>query len=483
MVYRQFGKTGKTVSAIGMGLTRFPPEKFNSEEGRECCAELIVKAWERGINYFDTAPTYCDGKSEIILGLALKRIRGKVYISDKSSSTVDSTEKQLRGRLEQSLTNLGVDRIAFYNMWGILDYDQYLDVIKPGGPYEGAVAAKRDGLIEHICFSAHCTGEELERILEDDRFEGLTIGYNAINFKFREKGLIAAYEKGLGVATMNPLNGGVIPSNPELFSYISAGEGMNLAQSALLFNASHPAVSVVLSGMSQETELEENTAAFQKKHYYSKEKISGIKDRIESAYDFLCTGCRYCEGCPQNIPINRLMLSYNQFVLSGDYNDFLGQMFEVWRYYPEQRFDCVDCGACEKKCTQHLKIAERIALINERAAGYAQRIAPQLKSHFDVPADAKLAIYASGPYAARVMGLLDRKNFKNEMAVFDSNPDKWGKESAIDGYIVNPPEKFRETSFDKILVASHAHYREIKDMLQKDYAVEAPIVELYVEFG
>ncbi len=483
MIYNEFGKTGKKVSALGMGLTRFPPQLYNIEEGREKCADLIVKAWESGINYFDTAPLYCDWKSEEILGMAIKRMDGIPYISNKSSSTMDATADQLRRRLDTSLAKMNVSKVTFYNMWGILNYQQYLDVIRPGGPYEGALAAQKEGLIDHICFSAHCTGEEIEKILEDGLFEGITIGYNAINFKFRERGLEAARRKGIGVATMNPLNGGVIPSNPDKFSFIKNDENQTLAQAGLLFNASQEGISVVLSGISNEMELFENVEAFKEKKIFPVTKIEQIKDKIENEFDILCTGCNYCAGCPQGIKVNQLMLSYNQYILSNYAPAALQTyMSDVWRYNPEDTYACINCRRCEKKCTQHLDIIERIQEINQFAEKYVEKLLPKLEKYFDLPQTFKLGIYASGPYAKRIFDIyLKRKSINCQLYFFDSNQDKWGKNAVVENYIIYPPDKITALGVQKILVASKSYYEEIKLYLRSDLSLGIEIEQLDID--
>lgn len=484
MIYREFGKTGKMVSVLGMGLTRFSPDLYRTPEGREKCADLIVQAWEQGINYFDTAPMYCEWKSEEILGLAIKRMNGTPYISNKSSSTMDATADQLRRRLDASLRKMNVSKITFYNMWGILSYEQYLDVIRPGGPYEGALAAKREGLIDHICFSTHCSGEEIEKILQDDRFEGMTLGYNAINFKFREKGLEAARKKGIGVATMNPLNGGVIPGNPERFSFIKSDERQTIAQAALLFNAAQDGISVVLSGISNERELLENADVFQEGKIFSAVKVEEIKEKIESTFEVLCTGCNYCAGCPQDIKINQLMLAYNQYLLSDcNAKAFQTYMSDVWRKNPEENHSCIKCGRCERKCTQHLNIIRRIETINDFSKQYIDSLAPKLKEYFDVPEGYKLGIYASGPYAKRVFDLYKKGGGKInfELHFFDSDSEKWGKPSVVDGYYVENPQSIKKQGIQKILVASEAYYQEIYRFLKEECEIEIEIRPLSVQ--
>ncbi|MBE3100699.1 MAG: aldo/keto reductase, partial [Firmicutes bacterium] len=120
MQYREFGKTGVKISALGFGSMRLPQMRlhdkdvFNVDES----IRIIHRAFELGVNYIDTAPGYCDGESEIIVGKALKGWRDKVYLSTKNPIE-DASGEHFTQRLERSLKELDVDYIDFYHMWGI----------------------------------------------------------------------------------------------------------------------------------------------------------------------------------------------------------------------------------------------------------------------------------------------------------------------------------------------------------------------------
>ena len=96
------------------------------------------------------------------MGAAFKAMKNPFYVSTKSNISSEKTADEVRARIDKSLKRLGVDKINFYHMWCILSLDQYRKVIAPGGPYWGALKAKEEGLIDHICFSTHCSGEEIE---------------------------------------------------------------------------------------------------------------------------------------------------------------------------------------------------------------------------------------------------------------------------------------------------------------------------------
>ena len=112
-------------------------------------------------------------------------------------------------------------KLDFFHMWCVMDMEDYHEKhMAPGGPYDELLKAKQEGLVDHICISTHCTGDEIAHIANERKFEGIILGYNIINYKYRQAGIKAAYENNIAVITMNPLGGGLITSNPEnIFIY------------------------------------------------------------------------------------------------------------------------------------------------------------------------------------------------------------------------------------------------------------------------
>lgn len=362
MIYKPYGKTGKKVSAIGFGGMRFP-DNCSIEEG----AEVVRYANQLGINYFDTAPNYCLDRSEDIFGEAFKNMPHDFYVSTKSSLSADPTADDVRRRLERSLKRMGLEKINFYNMWCILTYDQYKKVIAKDGPYWGALKAKEEGLIDHLVFSTHASGEEIRMMVEDGLFEGVTLGYNAVNFPYRAEGIEAAYKHGLGVVTMNPLGGGLIPQHQDYFSFLRQNEEESTIQAALRFNASHESISVVLSGMGSCEEVKHNVEAVKNIEVFGKEKIDAIKGHLREEMNGFCTTCQYCKHCPKGIDIPLFMEMYNSYILTG--LDGVKAKYEEnknWGLIKEGKpgaSDCIKCGKCEKLCTQKLDIVKRLEWI------------------------------------------------------------------------------------------------------------------------
>ena len=119
MIYKQYGKTGKNVSVIGFGGMRFKEDEYK-DGNYEKCAQIVRRAYELGINYFDTAPGYCGDHSEKIYGEAFKRLKGEFYVSTKCGKWNAKNADEARSRIEKSLQTMGLDKITFYNNTDLL---------------------------------------------------------------------------------------------------------------------------------------------------------------------------------------------------------------------------------------------------------------------------------------------------------------------------------------------------------------------------
>lgn len=363
MLYRPFGKTGKHVSVIGMGGMRFRKEDY-ADGDYSRAVEIVHKAHELGVNYFDTAPGYCEDTSEKIYGEAFRTMdRNTFYVSTKCGLWNAKTSDQARKMIDQSLQRMGVEKIDFYNMWSIKTLDDYHEYMKKGGVYEGAVKARDEGLIEHICFTTHMSGEDIAKIAYDGVFEAVTLGYNAINFAYRQKGIDACHDAGLGIVTMNPLGGGIIPAHPEYFSFLKKGDD-SLAVSALKFILSQNKATLAIPGFSSVGEVEENVLAAERLEVATDDYLEQMASHLTTELNALCTTCAYCDSCPEEIPIPKLLDSYNMYILSGgDEQAVLTRLRMHWGLDADIAAKCTSCGQCETLCTQKLPIIDRLAHI------------------------------------------------------------------------------------------------------------------------
>ncbi|MFQ6038155.1 MAG: aldo/keto reductase, partial [Candidatus Aminicenantales bacterium] len=366
MRYRPFGNTGKKVSSLGFGGMRFDPDN------EELAIRTVRRAVELGINYFDTAPGYCEDRSEDFVGKALaslpeKRARN-LYVSTKSHIRSDPTADDVRRRIEIQLRRLCRERISFYHMWCILDLDHFRAVMAPGGPYEGALRAKKEGLIEHICASTHASGQDIASMIRAGVFEGITMGYNLLNHEYRKEALLAAAETGCPVVAMNPLGGGMLTRDEKRFRVLEEGTSDSFIAAALRFVFSHREVTVVLSGMKNIQEVEANVNTAESVTGPDPAAIQHLLQRFESLGEQFCTTCGYClEPCPEGIQIHLYMSLWDRVRLKLP--EEARRVYEIYlkdeeRWLKGKRAaDCSECGACEDACTQHLPIQESLKKI------------------------------------------------------------------------------------------------------------------------
>lgn len=366
MRYKKFGNTGKKVSVLGFGGMRFDPED------EEMSVRAVQRAVELGVNYFDTAPGYCEDTSERFIGKALsalpKEKQHELYISTKSHIAADPKADDVRRRIDNQLKIFQRDKIEFYSMWCILDLEQFEEIMAPGGPYEGVLEAKKEGLIEHICGTTHASGEEIANIVEADVFEGITLGYNLLNHEFRKTGMEAASKAGCAVITMNPLGGGMLTRDEEMLSVLKEDEADSFIAAALRFNFSHPEITVVLAGMKSAAEVEFNVKVAESVGEPDPGVVERMIQKFESLGESFCTGCKYClEHCPEEIQIHLYAGLWDRVRMK-----LPEDAHRVYKIYLEgedrwlkgkRASDCTQCGECEQACTQKLPIREYMANI------------------------------------------------------------------------------------------------------------------------
>jgi uncharacterized protein len=354
MLYRPYGRTGVSVSLLGFGGMR-----YGAVDNREQSVALTLEAARAGVTYFDTAPGYFGGKSEEIFGEAFREMRrlGLPYLS--ATKTFKSTERDIRTEIEAQLKRLDLPAIDFYHAWCITTLDNW-SKRKADGIIPALRKLKEEGLVRHVCVSSHLTGDESRELLREDVFEGVLFGYSAYNFKSREKAFDVIASRGLGCAIMNPLGGGLIPQNPDLFAFLKRRDGETVVQGALRFLFADTRISTVLVGFSEARQLREAVAAIEGFTPPGPDEIAGIKAQVGERFTDLCTGCGYCDDCPQDIPIPRLMEAYNHKRLRGNDTAITERLAWHWSVSPQEAGKCTACGQCEEACTQHLPIVSRL---------------------------------------------------------------------------------------------------------------------------
>ena len=369
MIYRELGRTGYKVSQLGFGAMRLPMTEANGKEvvDRELAIPMIHRAFEKGLNYIDTAVGYCNEDSQRAVGAALKGWRDKIVVSTKNHYYGED-ESVWWSHLENSLERLDVDYIDIYNHHGI-NWERYVNDVEPRVS-KWMLKAKDQGLIKHICTSFHDDNAALMRIIDTGYVESITLQYNLL-YRDLEEGIAYAREKNVGVVVMGPVAGGRLGARSEVLANLIPGI-KRVPELALRFVLSNPGVTVALSGMGTMQMVEENTETAADEISLTEEDrvlIQGHIVRLSEMAKLYCTGCKYCMPCPQEVNIPHIFELYN-----------MGKVYGLWEYakegyakFPDERWHggnqadaCIECGECEEKCPQNIQI--RVQLKDAHAA-------------------------------------------------------------------------------------------------------------------
>jgi predicted aldo/keto reductase-like oxidoreductase len=493
MIYRRFGKTGIQLSALGLGTNRF---KTDTNADIEEAALLAQEAVANGVNYIDVAETYSKGAAFSIIKKALENIKQEVHVTAKVSyakiKTADSTFHKTRDILQ----NLGISRASFFVVWSITSFEEYKNIIKDGSLYDGALRAKKEGLVDYICFSTHAPPDDIIKIMEDGRFEGVTISYSVLNQLQMRPVLKRAGELDIGIVTMNSLGGGLIPQNNVFFSFIEQEEDDGVCEAAMRYSSAHPEITCMLSGMAAQHELDENIKALSKQESFARaQKRIAAVDKSFSEIKGFCTGCRYCTGCPQNIDTAAMMQAYNAVYFTSDTPAYkrsgrrlleniniCKRLKQDFAFIPADTVNsCVDCGNCEKKCTQAIPIRERLAELYKRfdesgfsRRHYTERLREILREDYK-----KIAFYPGGGYTALVLSYLkeDFPDLQAEIFLFDSNEKIFG--TFNNGIEVQSPAKIPVIKPDIIVISNFIYQEEIYASIERFEKDGIKIVKLH----
>ena len=326
MEYRTLGKTGLKISRMGFG--GIPIQKIDEEGTRKLLREMM----EKGVNYIDSARGYT--VSEQYIGYGLEGIRDKFVLATKSMSR---TKEAMAADIETSLGNFRTDYIDLYQVHNAC-MEQLDQVMGDGGALEALMEARAAGKIGHIGLTAHST-EVFERALELDWVETIMFPYNIVEQQGAEL-IHKCAEKNIGFIVMKPLAGGAIED----------------ASLALRYVCSNPDVTVVIPGMAEIHELEQNLAACSNTEPLTQEELKEMdKVREQLGTDF-CRRCNYCAPCTVGINIPSVFL-FAGYLQRYDLADWAKDRYSTLKVKASA---CIGCGKCEPRCPYHLPIREKL---------------------------------------------------------------------------------------------------------------------------
>ena len=346
MIYRDFH--GMKLSALGFGAMRLPV--IDGDDGRidEAAAlRMVDTAMQNGINYYDTAWGYHGENSELVMGKALARYpRDSFYVATKFPGYDASNWGKVEEIFERQLKKLGVEYFDFYLFHNVceMNIDAYLDDEKYG-IYSYLMKQKQNGRIRHLGFSCH--------------------GYLDWTFQNGREKVALLDQQNIPVWVMEPLRGGRLAK-------LDSGYEAQLKEFrpdeeipawAFRFLQSIPSVTVILSGMSNEEQLEKNLVTFaedKKLNEAEMKALLGIAEKMLSKGTVPCTACHYCVShCPQELDIPALLALYNEHAYTG--GGFIAPM--ALSALPEEKRPqaCLQCRSCEQVCPQQIKISEVLA--------------------------------------------------------------------------------------------------------------------------
>ena len=363
MIYNTF--KDKKLSALGFGSMRLPvvPGGGPGDVDQDAVNEMVDYAIAHGVNYFDTAKPYHEGKSELALGRALARYpRDTWYLADKfpGHQVIKGIDLPLEETFNEELEACGVEYFDFYLLHNVNEHSMKYYMDKSKGCVDYFVKQRDAGKIHHLGFSCHSAASGLKEFLDEygEHMEFCQIQLNYLDWTLQgAKDKVALLrERGIPVWVMEPVRGGRLAKldaeTEERMRTLRPEE--STAAWAFRWLRTVPQPTVILSGMSNLSQMKDNVATFEQDKPLNDEELRVVYDAAERLSALIpCTGCRYCcAGCPKQLDIPLLISLCNDMRIDSAMN-------AVARYdaLDDKRASaCIGCGKCRIACPQKIDV-------------------------------------------------------------------------------------------------------------------------------
>lgn len=362
---RNYKNTDDQISLLGFGCMRLPkidPEKSDIDKAK--AQEMIDYAYAHGVNYYDTAYPYHEGKSELFVGEALKKYpRESFRLASKMPVWLVEKPEDTLKYFEEQLNKCQVEYFDFY-LCHALNLDR-LEIIQKNHIFETLQKEKEAGRIKRLGFSFHGSVEALEKIARAYPWDFAQIQLNYYDWDMqnakREYEILE--EAGLPVVVMEPVRGGALNTLcPEALEMLKkADPKASPASWAIRFAASLPGVMTVLSGMTTMDHVTDNVATmdeFKPLTEGERELLFKVADVYKQSKTVPCTGCRYCMDCPAGVDIPAVFKIYNQYCTTENKAQFIADYDALGE--SKQAHHCVACRQCCSQCPQSIDIPARM---------------------------------------------------------------------------------------------------------------------------
>lgn len=358
MEYKKLGKTNLIVSKIGFGgipiMTGHESEFLARLKGSSYqeSIETVRHAYNRGINFFDTAIDYRD--SEQIIGEALQDVRKYVILATKSKAL---DRNNIFSHVKRSLSNLKTDYIDLFQLHYVKDNNALRQIMDPKyGAYKALLELKSDGVIKHIGIASH-NSYVFKEIINTKLFDTIQLPVNLLEHEC-DHIIKSANKNNIGIISMKPFAGGTLTKSLNKLQkfYFSSEEIKKLALEYVYSTG----VTTVIPGMGTKEEVDENIDIVLNKIGYENYPTETINEIVKKIGKTFCRRCQYCEPCPNKVNISAILRIIKYY---EDY-DLPSWAKEQYKAIAYNYNDCKKCGICEKKCPYHLNIINELERIH-----------------------------------------------------------------------------------------------------------------------